>query len=122
MSRNNSIHAIKPYQWNGLWVFDDPAVGLHREAFVSGADTIIDWLVFNQEITNADQGFVLLFSETEFPSHQIRLDRVNKVGSGVSGNTYRHEYSGLEGWLCPALYCYFTEAPKRIYAAAKAAA
>jgi hypothetical protein len=25
---NNSIFVIKPYKWEGLWVFDDPSVGL----------------------------------------------------------------------------------------------
>jgi hypothetical protein len=39
---NNSIFVIKPYKWEGLWVFDDPNVGLVKEPFVGGADTMID--------------------------------------------------------------------------------
>jgi hypothetical protein len=27
----NSIFAIKPYKWEGLWVFDDANVGVVRE-------------------------------------------------------------------------------------------
>ena len=38
----NQICVIKPYKWEGMWVFDDERVGLVREAFVAGADTIID--------------------------------------------------------------------------------
>jgi hypothetical protein len=33
---------IKPYQWNGMWVFDDPAVGLVREPFVAGVPQMIE--------------------------------------------------------------------------------
>jgi hypothetical protein len=37
----DSIFVIRPYKWEGVWVFDDPAVGLAREPFVGGADTMI---------------------------------------------------------------------------------
>lgn len=60
MSLMNSIIAIHPYMYQGLWVFDDPAVGLVQEPFVSGADDIIDRMVEN--IPDAQQGFTLLFS------------------------------------------------------------
>ena len=43
----NSIFVIKPYKWEGLWVFDDPAVGLVKEPFVGGADTMIDVATVN---------------------------------------------------------------------------
>ena len=36
----NSSFVIKPYKWNGMWVFDDPAVGLCREPFVAGVPAI----------------------------------------------------------------------------------
>jgi hypothetical protein len=52
----NSIFVIRPYKWEGLWVFDDPAVGLVREPFVGGADTMID--VATAQIPNADRGFL----------------------------------------------------------------
>jgi hypothetical protein len=41
----NELIAIHPYKARGLWVFDDPAVRLRQEPFVSGADAIIDRLV-----------------------------------------------------------------------------
>jgi len=52
----NSIFVIKPYKWEGMWVFDDPKVGLVREPFVSGADTMID--VATAHIPNAREGFL----------------------------------------------------------------
>jgi len=41
----NSLFVIAPYDYEGLWVFDDERVGLEQEPFVSGADTMIDALV-----------------------------------------------------------------------------
>ena len=41
----NAIGVIAPYKYEGQWVFDDPAVGLVREPFVSGIDKMIDKLV-----------------------------------------------------------------------------
>ena len=35
----NAIFVIKPYKWNGMWVFDDERVYLDKEPFVAGADT-----------------------------------------------------------------------------------
>lgn len=53
----NSIFVIKPYKWEGLWVFDDPTVGLVREPFVVGADRMIDHAT--RHIPNADRGFLM---------------------------------------------------------------
>jgi hypothetical protein len=35
------------------------------------------------------------------------------------GNWYRSADLDMEGWLCPALFRYFDQAPKRIYARVK---
>jgi hypothetical protein len=68
MMSQNSITVIKPYQWEGLWVFDDDRVDLHKEPFVGGADTLIDLAIERQGITDAKGGFLMLFSATPFPS------------------------------------------------------
>ena len=65
----NSIFVIKPYKWEGMWVFDDPAVDLVREPFVAGADTMID--AATGHIANAARGFVAVFSAGYFPNAQI---------------------------------------------------
>jgi hypothetical protein len=110
----NVLHIIAPYKLHGTWVFDDPGVGLRREPFVSGADTMIDRVV--ADIHDAENGFSLIFSLTPFPGHQHRLDW-RREESG--GNWYYSELLDLEGWLCPALFLYFAEAPKQIYVQAK---
>jgi hypothetical protein len=58
----NTIIAIHPYKAEGMWVFDDPAVGLRQEPFVSGADSIIDRMVSG--LPDAEQGFTLIFCST----------------------------------------------------------
>lgn len=110
----NSINVIAPYKHHGMWVFDDPRVGLVQEPFVAGADSMIDRVV--ADIPDAERGFTLMFSAGPFPGHQLRLDW-DRGDSG--GNWYRSSDLGMEGWLCPALFKYFPEAPKSIYVQVK---
>ena len=94
----------------GMWVFDDPPKGLDREPFVGGADTLIDRMTAS--LPNAARGFRLLFSAEPFPGYQYRFDWVRPE---MSGNVYRSERFGLEGWLCPALLRYFDVPPQTLY-------
>ncbi|MDB5336578.1 MAG: hypothetical protein JWN70_2197 [Planctomycetaceae bacterium] len=107
---NNSIFVIKPYRWNGRWVFDDPTVGLFMEPFVGGADTMIDRATAH--IPNAAEGFLAIFSANAFPDSQIVLEWRKVDGTG---NTYRWPEMGLDGWLCPALLRYFSEPPAKLF-------
>jgi hypothetical protein len=107
----NSILCIFPYNHKGQWVFDDPEVGLAREPFVSGADVIIDRMVGPLE--NPKAGFTLLFSTHPFPGFQLELEWLRP---DLGGNWYKSEDLRMEGWLCPALFKYFDQAPKKIYA------
>jgi hypothetical protein len=106
----NSISVIAPYKYEGMWVFDDARVGLIQEPFVGGADTMIDAMV--QDIPDADSGFRIVFSSSAFPGHQYKL---NWVRSETSGNVYKCDELSQEGWLCPALFKYFSAAPQEIY-------
>ena len=112
----NSLFVIKPYKWEGLWVFDDSAVGLVKEPFVGGADTIID--VATSHIPNADDGFLAVFSASPFPGAQVTLDWSREE---MGGNVYAWAEKKLEGWLCPALLRYFERAPAKLHIQAKAA-
>jgi hypothetical protein len=106
----NAILVIHPYKFHGQWVFDDPTVGLNKEPFVSGADTMLDRLT--EDIADAGQGVTVLFSSRAFPGYQHEVARVREE---FGGNWYRSEQFGLEGWLCPALFKYFAEAPETLY-------
>jgi len=111
----NSIMVIHPYKHNGMWVFDDEAKGLDKEPFVFGADVIIEQAV--KDIPNANEGFNLIFAAIPFPGHQLSFERQNAEAGG-------YFYYSLEldkkGWLCPALFKYFPQAPPKIYAQFKA--
>ena len=107
----NAIMVIFPYRYENTWVFDDELVGLVREPFVSGIPEMIDLLV--EHIPNADGGFKLLFSHSPFPGYQAELVFLREE---MSGSWYRWESKNIEGWLCPALFKYFEQAPAKLYA------
>ena len=108
--RMNALFVIFPYKEHGVWVFDDERVGLTREPFVAGADTILDVLTAN--LPQAEQGVKLVFSAAPFPGYMARfvLERPE-----YGGNWYRWPEKGMEGWLCPALFKYFDKAPPELF-------
>jgi hypothetical protein len=111
----SGVMIIEPYSEGGAWVFDDPRVGLQREPFVAGITEMIDRLVAG--IPNAKEGFRLLFGTFPFEGYQTTLTWVRT--DPVEGNWYRADGSGDEGWLCPALFCYFQSPPRKIFVRAE---
>ncbi|MCA1809538.1 MAG: hypothetical protein LC725_08840 [Lentisphaerae bacterium] len=112
---SNSLLVIAPYKHAGTWVFDEPSRGLKQEPFVAGIPQMMDKLV--ADIPDADQGFRLIFSAQEFPGYTHKLEWKRK---DTSGNWYYCPQFNEEGWLCPALFKFFKEAPKDIYVKAEA--
>ena len=106
----NALLVIFPYKYQGTWVFDDPRVGLSREPFIAGIDTMIDKAV--ADIPSAESGFRAIFSAAPFPGSNFKLDW-RREESG--GNWYYSPEFKMEGWLCPALFKYFPTAPREIY-------
>lgn len=112
---SNHIRVIAPYWLHGTWVFDDPAVGLVEEPFVSGVPEMIDDLV--RDIPDARQGFRLLFSSGPFPGFQRKLTWIREE---MGGNWYQADKSLMDGWLCPALFRYFDVTPAELFVKAEA--
>ncbi|WP_442483836.1 DUF6717 family protein [Aeoliella sp. SH292] len=110
----NSLLVLAPYRHAGTWVFDDPRVGLVREPFVAGVPEMIDILV--ADIPEADQGFRMTVSATEFPGYEKELTW-NRAEA--DGNWYTLAEPPMEGWLCPALFKYFDHAPEHLYVKAE---
>ena len=100
----NSIQTILAYKYAGQWVFDDPTLGLVREAFVSGSDDIIESMAEGQD------RIILLFSDIPFPTAQKELSWKREESGG---NWYSDGKN--EGWLCPTLLKYFPSAPNKLY-------
>ena len=76
---------------------------------------MIDDLV--AEIPNAGRGFRLGFWADPFPGYQRKLTRTREE---MGGWWYKANQPEGEGWLCPALFRYFEEAPQEIYLRAEA--
>ncbi|WP_447983204.1 DUF6717 family protein [Nitrospira sp. Nam74] len=110
----NDIYVIMPYRHAAMWVFDDPTVGLQAEHLVSGIPEMINVLI--QSIRKGEKGLRLLFSARAFPGHQVELTRLRTEDGGM---WYEWSVAHLEGWLCPALFKYFPEAPEKLYARAE---
>lgn len=110
----NVINVIRPYLWNGVWVFDDPARGLDKEALISGMPEIIEVACARKGIANPEAGFVTIFSGSFFPGADLILEHRRPDECGA-GNWYRLEGTEMEGWLCPALLKYFECPPHRIF-------
>ena len=107
---------------DGLWVFDDETTGLKWEAFISGTDTVMDYLT--QDISTANKGFKLTFTDAPFDDYQMVGRHMgtgyDNCGYGIIGNWYRwtrRDYAvpAIDGWLCPALFLYFSTAPSFLY-------
>jgi hypothetical protein len=121
---NNSIFSIKPYLHyespaaRPALVFDDSRVGLVKEPFVANADVLL--LAMATSILGRDTDkFTVVFSSRAFPGHHYTLSREK---SEYGGAWYRWDQldpskqdPSAIGWLCPALFLYFTTAPKTIY-------
>jgi hypothetical protein len=108
----NQINVIRPYLYEGIWVFDDPSKELNKEALVGGMPEIIELACDKLNIRNPKDGFVAVFSKDPFPGAVVKLKWVEKA---MGGNVYEWEGYDMEGWLCPALLKYFDEPPKAIH-------
>lgn len=110
MKNNNSVMAVHPYLDQGAWVFDDSSKGLVKEPFIAGIDKMISKIVNHLHLDK--KGFSIYFSSSYLPNSTFSLDWLRSDGGG---NWYKCDQLNMEGWLCPALYKYFSEAPKKIY-------
>ena len=111
---SNSLYVLRPYRHQNAWVFDDDKVDLVAEPFVFRIDTMIDRMT--ELIPGAAEGFRLIFSISQFPGAMAELQWRREE---ADGNWYYSPTYDIEGWLCPALFKYFDEAPKAFYAKAE---
>jgi len=67
-------------------------------------------------IPNAESGFRLVFAGSPFPGYLYAFDRRREEHGG---HWYFSSDLGREGWLCPALFRYFNDAPEVLYCKAE---
>ncbi len=101
---------IKPYWYNGAWVFDDVQRGLRAKPFIARAPEIVDQ-VLRRAGLQPRQPFTVTFGDVELPAegYQFVLEWVREDSAG-----HWYRWAGMDG-LCPALVRYFDAPPKRIY-------
>jgi len=76
---------------------------------------MIDLLV--KDVPNAKKGFRMTFSVFPFPDF---AQHIKKTREEINGNWYKMtEAPYIEGWLCPALFKYFSIAPDDLYVKAE---
>jgi hypothetical protein len=114
---NPTILASHPSRGDsfGSWVFSDRSAGLVDEPFVSGADTLIEAIAKQGGFLEKAKktGVVAAFSASEFTGALVCLVRDQR--EDPNGNWYTESKTGHRAWLCPALYHYFSEAPKKLW-------
>jgi hypothetical protein len=119
--RGNAMLRIAPYWHHGTWAFDDDAHGLLAEPFVCGAEKMIDHVVVRAGIdlrAARQRGMRLTFSTRTFPGvHAV----AHRVRPEAGGTWYHFGAPAMEGWLCPAMFHYFAEAPEEIHIRAELA-
>ena len=111
----NALLRIAPYWHHRTWAFDDDAHGLVAEPFVCGAEKIIDRVLVEAGIdlrAARSRGIRLTFSAGPFPGAQAVAARGRPEAGGF---WYRTDEPAMDGWLCPALFHYFAEAPERLF-------
>jgi len=107
----NQLNVITCYWKNGTWCFDDKARDLLAEPFVASADAFITDAAKIAKVKDPIRnGVRVTFSHASFPGHQFAAFRQEAEAGG-----YWYQLFGRRGWLCPALFKYFAEAPERIY-------
>ena len=88
----NSLFVIAPYKYEGMWVFDDPAVGLSREPFIAEIDTMVDKIIAG--IPNADKGFRAIFSAAQFPGPILNWNGVAKNPAAIGITATNSKWKG----------------------------
>jgi hypothetical protein len=145
----NSMFAINPYK-KGLWKFDDASAGLVAEPFVGDVNEVIDKMSAHIPNTEAGFTLLfgpvrfprwqvrMVRLEPDVAVEAIRWLPASyqhvelEVVPGQRGTTYKvteamlpigpanRDVIGVECWFCPALFCYFPEAPAELFGAAVA--
>ncbi len=88
----NSLFVIAPYKYEGMWVFDDPAVDLSKEPFIAGIDMMIDKVVagFPMPI----KGFVPSSVARRFPAPILNWNSAGKNPAAIGTIATKLKWKG----------------------------
>ena len=126
-----SIYAVHLYKLYGQqWAFDDVANNIVAEAFIAGADRLLDHWIPDYDHNNT---YILQFSEEDFPGSKV-IEKADKTylrkqneqdpahaveiveeGSYWASNDLPSDKNQDILWLCPTLGVYFDDNVKLLY-------
>lgn len=111
--QNNAINLLDLYRLpDGMWVYDDPDLGVYVEAFILGSSEVIDSVVGEKTKT-----CTIAVSSEPIPFADAVLVNVDDEVEGNIRGWYQKDDSDLPpNWLCGRTLDYFPDYPKRIYA------
>jgi len=117
-----SVFSVKLFKLNGIqWVFDDDTLGIKDEAFVMGADDLIDR--YMDEVLggyNINKKYVMNFSTNDlginsWSIHKMKKNQMPTKSQRVLGSNWECKHPKATLWLCPTFFEYYTEDIKKIY-------
>ena len=103
--------------------FTDDRTGLVNEAFVQGADLIMETfakILGTDNFTLKMQGFALPICDitwNEKPKNAIEIKLTETLKNDIVGDSYYYNWEKLnkQVWLCPNLHRYYNFAPNVIW-------
>ena len=101
----NQMNTLEFYRKNDCWVYDDPTFKRVAEPLVLGASELLDTVMKFQLGYITRKRIIVTFSANVFPGALC--------GHHEGGNWYT--FNNERGWLCPALFDYFTNAPEELW-------
>ena len=122
--------SIKPFVYNGRWVFEKDNVKydlapasmteMTFSPLIIGVDKMISTATKKKDILSPENGFNLLFSNEYFPNADVKLDLIEPK---FDGWLYSLEELNLKGtmpgqkvWICPYMaFFYEDSAPETMY-------
>lgn len=109
---NNSINILYPYKEGNVWYYDDPDIGVYKEAFVLGSSETID-----RVLGEGTDKCKMLISQNPIPNYSARIGRRKDIEEQLAGmlGWYQLEGTDMVNWLCAEVLAYFSDYPDSIY-------
>lgn len=120
---------IRPFKKNGKWIFElqnqtfdlAPAdiVNVVLSPLIIGVDRLIVLGCEAKKIKNAENGFILIFSDQFLPASDVKLKYREAALNGwiydVEGLNLEGVMPGQKAWICPQMGLFFSSVPLDLY-------
>ena len=117
-----SVFSVKLFKLNDAqWVFDDEGLDIYDEAFVAGADTLID--KYMEDVLGGydrNKKYVMNWSihdlgVNSWEIHKKVENQFPRRSQRMLGSNWECRYPQQDIWLCPTFFEYYNEDITRIF-------